>query len=87
MKKKIEEDMNSFLPANQNSVVENIRKKVDGSKFRDSNQEIIVSNLFNEEKRDKLLDVSLLKGICLSHVIQTHPVHRDAYRLSIQEGA
>jgi len=65
MKKKIEEDMNSFLPANQNSVVENIRKKVDGSKFRDSNQEIIVSNLFNEEKRDKLLDVSLLKGTTL----------------------
>jgi len=54
--------MNSFVPTRHGSVVDTIRKKADMSRFQDSNQQVIVSNLFDDEKRDKLLDVSLQRG-------------------------
>jgi len=54
--------MRSYIPTRHSSVVDSIRKKADMSRFQDSNQQVIVSNLLDDEKRDKLLDVSLQRG-------------------------
>ena len=59
----MENDMKAFTASRHHSLVENIKKKADASKYRDSNQEVVIANLVNDDKRDRLLDVGLMKGI------------------------
>lgn len=78
----MENDMKAFTASRHHSLVENIKKKADASKQRDSNLEVVITNLVNDEKRDKLLDVSMMKGrVCVR--IYPYQEIRNAYGLPL----